>query len=622
MRLAYAISLAVIFGWIADPVSSDETSGLEGEVGAAPALVRAQPLALGGHAEGDYLTARAMRLDALAAAQGEEGAAAPVTDALARALLDLAAFHLARGFIREGMNVLEAVGVETVAPDLMHRRDLLAASFSVLDPLGRSDLAAAVGILEESSGNLALALRAYGLQRIGENEAAAGLFSGSAQIVQTLPPSLVRHILPGLLSAAVAAEDWRLARGFAEQLMPVSDPREGALSFLLGQVALEAGDPLTAFDHFVEASAARDVWAHKARLVIVRLGLNYGAIEYDEALSMLARVDALWRGDDNALLTQLEMERIARAAGDLRSAALALGVLLSRYPNAPEAAAAEERAMTYIREYYAAGITGDLALDAFIEGHNELAADFRFAPGYEELSEDFADHMLAIGATAAAADEYRLTREYLEAAAELELYEVVPTKFDELSLREVEAHLASGNVEAAASLLRAGLRSGEPLLIERQNLLRARYAALTGEPIVDIGEELPNSEDVLRLVARSHVSDGAWEQAREAYVALWGLLEDDLPVADAIGLLVAAERSGDRHLAETVAPLLSGRSEALARVLLDDAAPNASGSELGSASAQALLDRADTALERVSLLADELVEDSSEVNEENQEQED
>ena len=93
-------------------------------------------------------------------------------------------------------------------------------------------------------------------------------------------------------------------------------------------------------------------------------------------------------------------------------------------------------------------------------------------------------------------------------------------------------------------------------------------------------------------------------------------------MADAIGLLVAAERSGDRHLAETVAPLLSGRSEALARVLLDDAAPNASGSELGSASAQALLDRADTALERVSLLADELVEDSSEVNEENQEQED
>jgi hypothetical protein len=82
----------------------------------------------------------------------------------------------------------------------------------------------------------------------------------------------------------------------------------------------------------VQASAARDVWAHRARLLIVRLGLHYQAIDHDEALSMLARADALWRGDDDALETLLDIERVATEAGHPKAAAIALGTLMMRHP--------------------------------------------------------------------------------------------------------------------------------------------------------------------------------------------------------------------------------------------------------------------------------------------------
>lgn len=574
---------------------------------AGGAWADAQPLALGGHASGGYLEVRAARLAELSAAQGERGVASPADDEVARALLDLAAFHMARGFVREGRDVVAALSDAALAPALRARRDLLAASLSVLDPLWQGDLPSAVRVLEAASGPTARILHAYGLQRMGASGAAAALLSGDAGRLDALPPPLVSRVLPSLLAAAVAAEDWPLARGLAGRLALVRDPGDGALPYLLGQVALGGGDPLVAFEHFVEAAPARDVWGHRARLEIVRLGLDHEAIGHDEALALLSRADTLWRGGDDGLRTLLEMERVAVEGGNSRAAALALGEVLVRHGDAPEAEAAETRAMSHVHDYYEAGRTGEIDLDAFIEGHRELSAMFRFVPGFEDASAVFADHMLSIGATAAAAEEFRLTREYLEAAAELGLREPEPARLDRLRLREAETHLAGGRIEAAGLLLGAPLRSEDAALETQLHQLRARFAALSGEALPDGSGVLPRSENLLRLLARGHVSAGRWGEARDAYVELWQMLGDDMPSADAVGLLVAAERTGDAHLVDTLAPLLSDRDREMALVLMDGAAPDASGARLGSASARALVQRAADALERVEALADEMV---------------
>ncbi|MCU4654336.1 hypothetical protein N8I71_15960 [Roseibacterium sp. SDUM158016] len=614
MWYAHSAAVAGLLGCLASAVLADVVSE------APPAetvggRIHVQPLALGGHVEGGYLAVRAERLDALAAAQV---AGVDADDAVARALLDLAMFHLARGFVSEGRTVVEAISTATLDPDLAARRNQLAAALSVIDPLWQGDVAQAVAALEGPPDSADSVFRAYGLQRLGDNEAASDVLSGAIRSFDALPPPLVERMLPALFSAAVIAEDWFLAHGLAERLTRVDRHGGGALSYLLGTVALGGGQDLVAFEHFVEASSARDAWGHRARLAIVRLGLDYEAIGHDEALGLLARADSLWRGDEDDLETLLEMERVAIEGGDSKSAALALGDLVLRYPNAPEAETAPERAMAHVRDYYTAGTSGGIPLEAFIEGHRELSSIFRFTPGYEQSSEIFAGHMRVIGAAAAAAEEFRLTREYLEASGELGLREPVPEQLDQLRLREAEAHLASGRMEAAAELLDAALLSQDAALLERLQLLRSRYASRMGEPLADWDAELPRSEEVLRIEARRLVSDRAWEEARDTYVELWRMLEDDLPPADAIGLLVAAERSGDIHLAETVAALLAGRNETLARVLVGGAAPSASGPDLGSASARALLERADEALQRVGVLVEETATGLDEANEETQ----
>jgi hypothetical protein len=195
------------------------------------------------------------------------------------------------------------------------------------------DIADAVATLEAASGGTARVFEAYGLQRMQDVGSAATVLSNSDRPFDDMPPALIERTLPPLLEAAVAAEDWRLARDLAERMTAIHEDGEGALPYLLGLVALGGGQDLAAFEQFVQASAARDVWAHRARLLIVRLGLHYQAIDHDEALSMLARADALWRGDDDALETLLDIERVATEAGHPKAAAIALGTLMMRHPD-------------------------------------------------------------------------------------------------------------------------------------------------------------------------------------------------------------------------------------------------------------------------------------------------
>jgi tetratricopeptide (TPR) repeat protein len=619
MRLNQAIAIAGVIGMlgvchVADPALAQGAP----EAGAGGA--DAPSLRLGGHSVGGFLETRAARLEALAAAQNSQGLTGNAEDAVSRALLDVATFYLARGFIREGRDIAETLAQATMSPAMEAQRDLLSAALAVLDPLWQGDIADAVATLETASGGAARVFEAYGLQRLQDADGAAAVLSNSERSFDAMPPALVERTLPLLLEAAVAAEDWTLARGLAERMRAIHEDGEGALPYLVGLVALGGGQDLVAFEQFVEASAARDVWAHRARLQIVRLGLHYQAIDHDEALSMLARADALWRGDEDALETLLDIERVATDAGNWKAAAIALGTLMTRYPDTLAAEEARPRALSHLQQFYATGINGEIDFDRFISGHREVSALFRFTPGFEQASAAFADFLVAVGATAAAAQEYRLTREYMEAGAELGLREPNPVQLDRLVLREAEMHLVSGRMGAAELLLGQRLRSGDAALHARRQQLRERYVALTGEQITQGDVDPGGSAEMLRVAARAHIANRAWHSARDTFVELWRLVGDDLPPADAIGLLVAAERSGDTHLAETIAPLLSEQSEALSRVVPAGAAPNASGPHLGAESASALLDRADEALERAGMIVDDVLGDPAGAGDQMEEQ--
>jgi hypothetical protein len=555
-------------------------------------------------ASGGFSEARSERLAAIGLAQGEGGAAGAVGAALADALLDLAAFHLARGLIAEGLATLEGLDDASLSADLEARRRLLGSALTVLDLRGQSGLREAIADLEAAGPDDAVAiLLAHARQRAGAPDAAEAL-SGRAAALDALPEPIIKRVLPSLLEAAIGAEEWALAQSLAERLAARHQPGEGALPYLLGEVAQGDGDLLTAFDRFAEAAPARDVYGHRARLALVGLGLEVDALSGVEALSMLERIHALWRGDAEAARTLLQMERVAKEMDDPRTAALALGELFAQYPGSLEAEAAEERALPLVMEFYERGRSGIIALDTFMEGHREIAAAYRFFPGFATVSEGFADHMREMGATGASAEEYSLTREYLAVAADLGLHSPDPAQLDRLRLKEAELRLDGALSEAAGNLLAPPLATDDPAMQEWLALLRARYFAMTGEMLLQDSEVRLQSEEFHRLVARGHSTAGAWEQARDAYATLWRMLGADMPLSDAVGLLIAAQRSGDADLVATAEALIASHGGLAAETVTNGfASEPVALRDLRAERARSFIDRAGRVIGRAERLA-------------------
>ncbi|MDG4648650.1 hypothetical protein P6F26_09340 [Roseibacterium sp. SDUM158017] len=591
-----AAASSVAFPAASDPSAPSATAGAEAAAGAVTAV---PPLQLAGQAAEGFVAGRAARFAIVRAAQGEAGVAAAIDDGLADALLDLATFHLAHGLVPEGASVVASLGEASLGVEREARRRLLGAMFSALDTRVGADPAIAVEVLEASRPyGVPGILLAHAQQRLGRPETAVATLSHVVDDLDALPADLAVQVLPDLLGATVTVEDWALASRLAERVAVLRSPGDGALPYLMGKAALGGGDLPVAFERFVDASAARDVWGHRARMEIVALGQETGAIDAVEALSMLHQAHALWRGDADEVRTLLEIERVAAEAGIANEAILALGEVIARHGGSPEAPAAAERAVSLVHAFYRDGTTGAIPLDDFVEGHREIADVFRFFPGFAEASEGFADHMLSVGATAAAAREYRLTREYLEAAGALGLDAPDPGRLDALRLKEAEARLAGGQGHAAGALLAAPLVAGDAALDSRLAVLRARHFAITGERAFEVDLDTgPGSETFLRLVAEAHAAAGEWDGARAAYVALRDLLGDDLPLADAVGLLIAAHQSGDADLVAAVEPVLSRRGGIAAEAVTAGFAPDPlAATGLSADSARTLLQRAERAI--------------------------
>jgi hypothetical protein len=562
--------------------------------------VAMQPLQLAGMAAESFIEGRAERLAVLGAAQSSGGVVQPVDGPLADALLDLATFYLAHSFVLEGLSVVEALDDAPLETHQDARRRLLHAALVALDDRGGADIEAAAAVLGEATpiGHARLLL-AHAQARLGQAEASAATLSEAVGDLPAFPQGLARRVLPQLLEAAIAAEEWTLARRVAEELSRHTSRGDGALPFFLGEVARGGGDLLLAFDRYVEAASARDIWGHRARLAIVDLAFETGAIDAAEAYDMLVRVYALWRGDADAGATLLLMERMALAAGRTIDAVLAIGEFLDRHGDDPAAAAAADRARSILRAYYAEGRSGEMPLDEFLSGHRSIANVFRFFPGYEDASESYADHMMSVGATAAAAQEYRLTREYLEAAGDLGLRDPDPVRLDALRLKEAEARLSGGQWNEAEALLAVPLLSQDGDLAARLALLRGVLFDATGIlPEAGSATEVPRTETFVRLLAGLHSAEGSWDAALAAYTELWAMLGDDLPLGDAAGLLIAAHRAGDADLVAAAETLLSQRGGVVADIVdAGFAPPSLAGTGLGAESARLLIERADRALE-------------------------
>ncbi|SDF34365.1 hypothetical protein [Limimaricola pyoseonensis] len=497
-------------------------------------------------------------------------AEAPESASPARPLLDLAALSLSHGLLPEGRSFLDRLGPDdTLDPAPRLARHKLALLAWALDgqrvPADRPERALLEAEAEDGWADRPLHL-ALDRARSGDAAAAAPHLGLAEMRLDALPPAVAEALLPELLQTAIDAGAWETGQALARRFDRHAGLRGGsAYRYLLGRAAAAHGDLVLAFDSFALSAEGADAWAQRARIALIDLGRDSGALQVEDARSLLEHARRQWRGDELELAV---LERLVEAELDLgdRVAALSvLGEIIRRHPGSTAAEAAGPRADLLITALYEAGAAGELPIAGFVAAHRRLAPEFMFRPGFAPATEALAARLLEVGATDAAAREYRMLRDQLAVQRDLDLAEVAPGRIARLALDETEALLQGGQADRAAAVL----AEAEPMLTadlaDRAALLRARLHSATGESDAVIATRMgAPSEGYLLIRARAHFARGEWAEARDAYAALRARPGAEVPAGDEINLLLAAHRAGDAALVETLladAPALVGRPE-------------------------------------------------------------
>ena len=400
-------------------------------------------------------------------------------DAEADVLLDMAEQYVEVAFVREGRSIVAALSDAPLRSTQSARRGALRAAFVSLDEPAAFPAPPPPPLRALADLPGAAAIHAHALVGSGRAAAALPLLEVDARAVDEASPALRARILPGLIEAAVVAGNSELAAMLQGRLVEVARFSEpGAISYLAARQAQAAGDEAGAAAHLGAAAAADTIWGHRARLDEIDTGRAAETLDMPAALGKLAVARARWRGDDASLGTLRRIAALATKTGDELGAAEALGEIWWRGGRAAHDAG---RALEALGGFYAAGGSGEMALHDFIEGHRHVAERFRLLPGYDALSEGFADHLLSRGATDAAAAEYEAVRAHLEFGAERGLWAPAPARHDALRLKEAGAHIAGGRLDAARALLRDPLRAATARDAARLGELRAHPLMLAAD---------------------------------------------------------------------------------------------------------------------------------------------
>ena len=497
-----------------------------------------------------FLEEREMIMEAMMASLNRTNSQWGMSAATSDALLALGRLYYRHGFAAEGLSMLEGLDAANLTDSQAMRRAVLELALGMIDTrLDRPLTERAVAMLGPKSADwpdqrMFQALDA--VRRYRYQDAASGL-SAVRDRMNRLPPEYQAAILPGLLEAAIANKQWRVARDFALKFREHPGmAQSSAFHFLLGRAAEEGQDLLAAFDSYTLAGQSPDLFGHRARTAIISMGLEKDYIDVEEARVLLQQEAEVWRGDDYALAVLKDLAALDQADDDKVGAIHTMGTIIDRYPDSADAGLARQKARSLIAEVYDAGATGKMPLGDFLQAHRIIAPDFRFEPGFDAQAERFANRFLAAGSTLVAAQEYEAVHDYLAVARDLGLSEVDDERLDELRLNQARALIMGGQFDGALSVLREPLTAGVMALEDQRSQLMAQLYADTGQSAALLETTISEpSVDFLSLKADAYFDRGEWADATAVYQQIWDQTGNEMKAEDAIQYLLAAYRSND-----------------------------------------------------------------------------
>ncbi len=470
----------------------------------------------------------------VAADQGPLEKAAPAV-----IYLDLAELHLAQMLRAEASDYLLAIEPEDLdAPSLARYHSIRLS----LDLLGYdADLGSAIAQSEGWSQGAALRVAAMARMDSDVSNELPAAVAG----LPTLSNAIAAAILPDLLEAALTADNWDAAKELASYFSDHPELRDSAAyRFLLARASELSGDLLTAFDGYAEAAQGRDVYAHRARLAIVELGLRTETLPLQDAVALLKAARWSWSGDAFAKQGTALLAQYAAELGDMQAALWALQRVMTTADAPAEAEQARQHALSVISDFYRAGAAGDVSLDAFLDGHAAIMTRWGLEEGVVESAFALPQSLLDTGMTALAAREFQGLRAVAEGADSMGQSVLDPALINRLRRSEAEALLAGGQADAAVDLLISfgDQQEADPQM--KRLLIQALSKAGRSDELAEL-RVLALDIDSRRGRAVALYESGSWSGAQQALDGLWKTYPAQFTFADATRLTLAAYQMGD-----------------------------------------------------------------------------
>ena len=467
------------------------------------------------------------------------------------ALLGLAELYLLHAMAVEGQSIITALESSTLSEEQAARTAGLAIAVHIFDPWDMDLSEANILLLEGSDKWPRHALfRSVYFARKGMPEKVTPFLAEAVEDILIFPEPIREMVLPDLLNTAIDIGDWKTARTLAEVFVKTPNLNKGsAYHYLLGRTAENGQNYLVAFDHFVKATNGLGRWSQLASLSLVKMGTATKTLVPQDARTLLEQIRFAWRGDTLSAEVLKFLVKTELSLNDIPAALEVLGEIIYINDDAEAVKQATEQSDVLLTLFYNDGVSGEISLGKFINGHKRITQDYRFQEGYDRFSESFADRFFAIGASNEAALEYETTYNYLSVAQDLGLFEVTSERLDQLHLKQVTALVRGGQYDLAEVILASGPESTDPDILDQYTFLKAEVFTQTGklQSIIDTQAHEP-SIDYLRIKADAYFSMEDWQNAAKTYCIIWQRMGNDILFTDTLNLFLSAYRNNDNPL--------------------------------------------------------------------------
>lgn len=475
-------------------------------------------------------------------------------------LLDTAELFLGQMMLAEAESVLE--GLEDLPPEQQRRHLALNQARMLLngesiDEFDESPLTAE-NRPDRSFWLVLQAIASADGRMLNEN-----LGAGVVGLMHQTRP-VARSILPLIIEAMIETEKLELADRSIQLLDSFPDLSEGPLGhYLRGRSAEKRGNQSTALQHYFEGVKGFDRYAVRSRIAIADLAIADGGRG-----ALMAAEDVLedgldaWRGDQFEIATLEKLNEVYVAADERVEGLILLSKILMRYPGTPAAERALVQSHEALRAVYEDGFEGRIPLSQWLSVHLRLVPAFRYHPEYAQLVEELGDHLLALGGTSMAAQEYERAIEFRTDLRRITHTNAPDVDLTPTRLKLAKAYTAGGQYAEAIQALAEIDDPSAPAVRNEVNAMRARIAAQLGDTDGLLRTHVMSpSVDNLRSVSRALWQKKEWASANEFYNRLWAEYPGLFDLSDATYLLIAAHKVGDQNTASRVVGAFPGLTE-------------------------------------------------------------